>query len=75
VKACKLGKGLTEEDDNPRPEQFRNRPSYTDEVNMLTVNYCSNTGRDSNWRFKFGKADIQAAASDHHYDILPITEL
>ncbi len=74
VRASSLGKGL-KDDDDPRPAKFKNRPSYQDEVNMLTLNYCSNLDRDSSWRFKFGKADLQQAAQDHFYDTLPLTEL
>jgi len=76
IKAEHLGKGESEQcDPDPRPDHLKNRPSYQDEVNMRTVNYCSNNNRDSMWRYKFGKADIQAAADDHRYEKLPITEI
>lgn len=73
VKASSLGRGVSDQLD-PRPENMRNRPGYQMEVNMRTVNYCNYTGRDSMWRFKFGKADVQTAATDHRYERLPMTE-
>ena len=76
VRAEKLGKGIEERDlfSDPRPQRFRNQPGYQNMVNMLTVNYCNATKRDSNWRYKFGKADLAAAAEDHWYDKLPFTQ-
>jgi hypothetical protein len=78
VKAENLGKGVSNRDwdlSDPRPEKWKQyaKEGYQDHVNMLTVNYCNATRRDSNWRFKFGKADIQTASEDHFYDKLPVT--
>ncbi len=78
VKAPSLGKSLAgkeDNDDDPRPLSGRKQQGYQDSVNMLTVNYCNATGRDSSWRFKFGRADIQAAAMDHLYEKVPFTQL
>ncbi len=66
---------FSDEEDDPRPVEGRNQPGYQDQVNMLTINYCCATGRDSSWRFKIPKADVQAAAKDHFYDTVPMTEL
>ncbi len=79
VKAELLGKGIENRDlfDDPRPRKYKQhaKEGYQDLVNMLTVNYCSATNRDSNWRFKFGKADIQTAANhDHLYEKIPCTQ-
>ncbi len=75
-KAQDMGSQETDlNDDDPRPKKYRNRSGYQDEVNMLTVNYCSYTNRDSSWRYKFRKANIQQASKEHDYDTIPITEL
>ncbi len=74
IKASALGRGITDEDD-PRPDEYKNNPGYQDMVNMLTVNYCWSTGRDVSWRYKFGKCNIQQAAQDHDYEKLLLTEI
>ena len=74
VKASNLGKGLGEEDDDPRPLHLRNRASYTDEVFMQTVHYSQSSGTDVFLRYAFRKADIQAASLDHDFFSRPFTE-
>ena len=77
VAAEKLGHGVKEEDDDPRPLEFRGRPSYNDELYNGTVNYCAATGKDVSWRYWQPPvpisesysylADLREAQIDHHY--------
>lgn len=61
------------DDDDPRPLQFRNRPGYQDDVRNTTVNFCYFSDMDITWRYSFGKANLQTAATDHDYLQQPFT--
>ena len=79
VAAEDIGHGV-KEDDDPRPQEFRGRPSYNDELYNATVNYCAATGKDVSWRYWQPPvahddesegysylADLREAQIDHHY--------
>ena len=61
-----MGIGLTEEDSDPRPLQFQNRESYSDDVMNAVTNFCFNSGLDITLRYAQKKADLQTAAVDHN---------
>jgi len=73
VKAEKIGKGLSLDDVDPRPECFRNRASYQDDVRNLTVNFAFRSGLDIAMRHTFSKANLSLAILDHDYLPLPFT--
>lgn len=58
-----------DDDDDPDPRllEDRKRPSYTDEVRNITTNFCSQFSQDISLRYSYGKANFQAAISDHDY--------
>jgi hypothetical protein len=68
VRAEDLGPGV-KNDNDPRPERFRNMAGYTDHVFSATVNYAYESGVRVNvsWRYAFPKADLQSAVQDHDY--------
>ena len=66
VPAEALGKGV-KDDDDPRPLELRNRPSFMDELRMKTVNFVYETGIDTSWRYTFPKANMKLAMRDHCY--------
>ena len=55
------------EDDDPRPLQYRNRPAFTQELFMATVNYTAQSNADISWRYAFPRADLESAQLDHDY--------
>lgn len=73
VLAEELGRGARDDDD-PRPPEFRNRPSYVDELHMATINYSYASGVDVSWRYAIPKADLQTAMKDHDYLDVPFCE-
>ena len=75
VKAQNLGTGINENIDvDPRKPQYRNRPSYNDEVKNLTTNFVSSSGIDVNMRYTVKKADLFTASQDHDYLKIPFTQ-
>ncbi len=50
-------------------------PGYQDEVYNATVAFCHVSGLDLAVRYCFKRADLQAAAQDHAYLPLPLTEM
>ena len=67
VPAEHIGKGIKEDEGDPRPVEFRNRPAYQSDVFNATVNFCNVSGQDVSMRYAFGKANIQQAMLDHDY--------
>ncbi len=61
--------------DDPRPPQYRGKEGYNDYVRNHIINYVAQTGEDITLRYLYPAADVQAAAADHHYSLLPMTEL
>ena len=49
------------DDDDPRPQKYRNRPSYKDELYTSTVNFVANSGIDVSWKYAFPGADLYNA--------------
>ena len=66
VPAEALGRGVNDDDD-PRPLELRNRPSFMDELHMKTVNFVYETNIDTSWRYTFKKANLKLAMRDHCY--------
>ena len=54
-------------DDDPRPKNMRNRPSFSDEVMMKTINFAHNSGYDIAYRYNGERANLEIAAKDHDY--------
>ena len=46
---------------------MRNRPSYSGEVMMKTINFAFYSGLDIAYRYNGEKANLTAAAQDHDY--------
>jgi len=67
VRAEKLGKKLSELDDDPRPLHLRNRASFNDEVLMKVVNFTYTSNSNIAMRYLIPKANIDAASLDHSY--------
>lgn len=61
--------------EDPRPGRFQNLVGYNDFVRSCVVNYVANSGEDICMRYLYPSADMQAAAIDHDYLSLPLTEL
>ncbi|CAG2210544.1 unnamed protein product [Mytilus edulis] len=59
---------------DPRPLKYRNCPGYNDHIKNTVTNYCSVSSMDLSIRYLYEKADIQAAAKDHDYCTMPLTE-
>ena len=67
-RAEQLCHSLNEEnDDDPRPKNMRNRPAYSGEVMMKTINFVFHSGLDIAYRYNGESANLQAAAQDHDY--------
>ena len=67
VPAEELGRGVPDDDDDPRPLKYRNRDCFMPELLMATVNYTARTNVDVSWRYTFGRADLRPAMQDHDY--------
>ena len=65
---------LDEGDTHPRPQCFRNRPSFADDVRNKTVNFVFNSGLDLAMRYTFSKANLSTSVIDHDYLKCPFTE-
>ena len=79
VPAEQLGKKSysVKNDDDPRPEKYRNRPSYNDELFNATINFAANSGIDISWRYwqpdeDRKPADLAKAQKDHDYLDKPV---
>jgi hypothetical protein len=59
---------------DPRPPEYRNIEGYEDHVRSTVLNYCANTSKDITMKYMWERADLQAAANDHNYMDLPVTE-
>ena len=74
VPAEELGRGVPDDDDDPRPKKYRNRPNFMNELLMATVNYTSRTSADVSWRYHFKRADLRPALQDHDYLEAPFVQ-
>ncbi len=79
VKAANLfknnGESDDDDDDDPRPKKFRNRASYSTDVQNATVAFSFYSGMDVAFRYSFGQADLQTASIDHDYLRKPMTQV
>ena len=80
LEAEKLGKGKGSKffgegslDYDPRPEKFRNDPTFMDRVRNATVNFCAESNLDITLRYAFPRASLKGPALDHHYEKEPMT--
>ena len=63
------------DDDDPRPLKYRNRPAFTDELYMATINYTARSNKDISWRYAIhvtstqtpNRPDLESAQLDHDY--------